>query len=88
MADFKDGETTEKIIGAAFRVHRVLGNGFREVIYQRERAHEFNSTSFQYVREFEMSYLEAPNPESGLLLNFDSTRLEFSGLPIINLICC
>jgi len=54
MADFKYGEITEKIIGAAFRVHGVLGNGFQEVIYQRAIALEFNSTSLQYVREFEM----------------------------------
>ncbi len=32
MTDFKYGEITEKIIGAAFRVHGVLGNGFQEVI--------------------------------------------------------
>ena len=28
-------ETTEKIIGAAFEVHRVLGYGFLEKVYQR-----------------------------------------------------
>jgi len=32
MTDFKYGEITEKIIGAAFRVHGALGNGFQEVI--------------------------------------------------------
>ncbi len=32
MTDFKYGEITEKIIGAAFRVHGILGNGFQEVI--------------------------------------------------------
>ncbi len=31
MTDFKYGEITEKIIGAAFRVHGILGNGFQEV---------------------------------------------------------
>ena len=30
---FKD--ITEKIIGASFEVHKFLGNGFQEVIYQR-----------------------------------------------------
>jgi GxxExxY protein len=54
MADFKYGEKTEKIIGVAFRVHGVLGNGFQEVIYQRAMALEFNSVSLQYAREFEM----------------------------------
>ena len=54
MTNFKYGEITEKIIGAAFRVHGVLGNGFQEVIYQRAMALEFNSLSIIYAREFEM----------------------------------
>jgi GxxExxY protein len=32
---FLYGETTEKIIGAAFEVHRQLGYGFLERVYQR-----------------------------------------------------
>jgi GxxExxY protein len=28
-------EITQKIIGASMEVHRILGNGFQEVIYQR-----------------------------------------------------
>ncbi len=35
MTDFKYGDITEKIIGASFRIHNTLGNGFQEVIYQR-----------------------------------------------------
>ena len=35
MAEYKYGDITEKVIGAAFRVHGTLGNGFQEVIYQR-----------------------------------------------------
>jgi GxxExxY protein len=54
MVDFKYGVITEKIIGAAFRVHGVLGTGFQEVIYQRALALEFNLVPFQYNREFEM----------------------------------
>lgn len=34
----KRTEITEKIIGSAFRVHSLLGNGFQEVIYQRALA--------------------------------------------------
>lgn len=33
---YKYAEVTEKIIGAAMKVHAALGNGFQEVIYQRE----------------------------------------------------
>ncbi len=54
MTDFKYGEITERIIGAAFRVHGTLGNGFQEVIYQRAMALEFNSICILYSREFEM----------------------------------
>lgn len=31
----KYSELTGKIIGCAMEVHRILGNGFQEVIYQR-----------------------------------------------------
>ena len=33
--NFEHGAITEKIIGAAFEVHRVLGYGFLEKVYQR-----------------------------------------------------
>ncbi len=45
MTDFKHGEISEKIIGAAFRVHGTLGNGFQEVIYQRAMELEFRFIS-------------------------------------------
>ncbi|HEU4861647.1 MAG TPA: GxxExxY protein [Chitinophagaceae bacterium] len=54
MADFKYGEPTEKIIGAAFRVHSALGNGFQEVIYQRALELEFRIMPLPYLRELEM----------------------------------
>ncbi|MEP6596854.1 MAG: GxxExxY protein [Ginsengibacter sp.] len=54
MVDFKYGEITDKIIGAAFRVHGILGNGFQEVIYQRAMELEFKSALLDFVREFEM----------------------------------
>lgn len=60
MTDFKYGEITEKIIGAAFRVHNTLGCGFQEVIYQRALEMEFKLIPLDYAREFEMPiyYLE------------------------------
>ena len=54
MAEFKFGEITEKIIGAAFRVHSTLGNGFQEVIYQRALELEFKVMNVEFFREFEM----------------------------------
>ena len=35
MEDYKYSELTGKIIGCAMKVHRVIGLGFPEVIYQR-----------------------------------------------------
>jgi len=54
MADFKYGDITEKIIGAAFRVHNTLGCGFQEVIYQRALEMELRLIPLDYAREFEM----------------------------------
>ena len=54
MADFKYGEITEKVIGAAFRVHGTLVNGFQEVIYQRALELELKVMGIDYAREFEM----------------------------------
>jgi GxxExxY protein len=54
MADFKYSEITEKIIGASFRVHNTLGNGFQEVIYQRALELELKLIPLDYIREFEM----------------------------------
>ena len=54
MPDFKFGEITEKIIGAAFRVHNTLGTGFQEVIYQRVMQIKFRRLPLEHAREFEM----------------------------------
>ena len=54
MSDFKFGDITEKIIGAAFQVHNTLGCGFQEVIYQRALELEFKIMPLEYLREFEM----------------------------------
>lgn len=45
---------THKIIGCAMQVHRTLGNGFQEVIYQRALAIEFDFQGLEYSREMEM----------------------------------
>lgn len=47
-------EITEKIIAAAMKVHRTLGNGFQEVIYQRALEIEFTKIDLKFAREFEM----------------------------------
>jgi len=47
-------ELTEKIIGCAMQVHRTLGNGFQEVIYQRALAIEMRHQGLNFEREKEM----------------------------------
>lgn len=47
-------ELTGKIIGCAMEVHRRLGNGFQEVIYQRALAIEMEAANIGFVREQEM----------------------------------
>jgi GxxExxY protein len=62
MSDLKFGEITEKMIGAAMRVHNTLGCGFQEVIYQRALELDVRLIPVNYVREFEMPifYLDQP----------------------------
>lgn len=50
----KHKELTEKIIGCAMQVHRTMGNGFQEVIYQRALALEMTHTGLAFEREKEM----------------------------------
>jgi GxxExxY protein len=51
---YKYSELTSKIIGCAMTVHKMLGNGFQEVIYQRALAIEMNLAEIKFSREFEM----------------------------------
>lgn len=46
-------ELTYKVIGCAMEVHRTLGNGFQEVIYQRCLALELQRAGVQFLREVE-----------------------------------
>lgn len=55
MKTYKHSDITEKIIGCAMKVHRTLGNGFQEVIYQRALAIEFEENNLGFVREQEQS---------------------------------
>lgn len=51
----KEHELTHKIIGAAMEVHKHLGNGFQEVVYQRALAIEMKLQNINFIREQEMS---------------------------------
>jgi GxxExxY protein len=46
-------DLTYKVIGCAMEVHKTLGNGFQEVIYQRSLAIELQRAGIQFQREVE-----------------------------------
>ena len=50
-------DLTYQIIGCAMQVHRVLGNGFQEVIYQRALAIEMEKKGLHFAREMEMEIM-------------------------------
>jgi len=50
----KHKELTYKIIGCAMEVHKHLGNGFQEVVYQRALSIEMNMQGIEFSREHEM----------------------------------
>ena len=64
MPELKYKDITEKIIGASFEVHKFLGNGFQEVIYQRALALELFKAGLTYAREIEQDifYKEFQEP--------------------------
>ncbi len=61
--DLKYKDITEKIIGASFEVHKFLGNGFQEVIYQRALAWELEMAGLSYAREIEQEIFYRALPE-------------------------
>ena len=51
---YKHSELTSKIIGCAMIVHKTLGNGFQEVVYQRALAIEMQLAGISFTKEHEM----------------------------------
>ena len=51
---YRHSAVTGKIIGCALEVHKIIGNGFPEVIYQRALAKEMNLQGLTFAREFEI----------------------------------
>ncbi len=48
MENFKHQDITEKIIGAAYKVHNTLGSGFLEKVYQNSLAIELRPLDFLF----------------------------------------
>jgi GxxExxY protein len=64
MTELKYADLTQKIIGGSFEVHKFLGNGFQEVIYQRALAYEMGLAGLNFAREIEQQifYKDLPQP--------------------------
>jgi len=60
----KFGDITQKVIGSAFEVHKFLGNGFQDVIYQRALSYEMKRKGLYFVREIEQEiyYKDSKEP--------------------------
>jgi GxxExxY protein len=54
---YKYSEETAAIIACAIEVHKEIGNGFQEVIYQRALSIEMNLRGISHVREQEMDII-------------------------------
>ena len=48
------GDLTHRIIGCAMEVHKILGSGFQEVIYQRALGIEMDTQGLGFQRELKM----------------------------------
>lgn len=51
MADILFKEESYRIIGACFEVHRILGHGFKEAVYQDALELELKRREIPFVRE-------------------------------------
>lgn len=51
---YKYSDLTARIIGCSIEVHKALGNGFQEVIYQKALEIEMHQQGLNFSREFEM----------------------------------
>ena len=54
LLDTRYNELTKAVIGCAMHVHKVLGTGFQEVIYQRSLAVEMEAAGLVFGHEIEM----------------------------------
>ena len=61
-----ENEISEKIIGAAIEVHRILGPGLLESVYEDALCHELHLRGVQFIRQ-----QNVPIPYKGIKLGTD-----------------
>ena len=66
-------ETTEAVIGCAFRVSDVLGCGFLEKVYENALAVELRRKGLKVQQQHD---LRASGQRAGLLINFGRPQVE------------
>lgn len=82
-SDLKHNRITRSIIGACMNVHSEIGNGFREVIYQRCLEIELKSSGLLYKRELEMPLYYQNHPVGKRRVDFlieDKVLLELKAV--------
>ena len=52
--EYKYSDLTAKIIACAMTVHKILGNGFQEKVYQKALAIEMRHAGLSFTKEHEM----------------------------------
>lgn len=83
------GAVTGKILGCAFEVHKVLGNGFREIVYQQALALELEKIGVAFQREIpqEIFYKSYEIPLGSQRVDFlveDCVLIETKAVPELN----
>jgi GxxExxY protein len=63
-------DITGNVIAAAMEVHKILGNGFQEVIYQRALEIEMRSAGLNFKREYEMDIFYKSHRIGGRRVDF------------------
>ena len=81
-------QETYKIIGACMRVHRILGAGFLESVYQEALEKEFKSQEIPFVRhqKLELAYDGDPMKKYFVadFVCFTTILVELKSLPFIH----
>ncbi len=71
MPEARRDARTYALIGAAMEVHRVLGSGFLEAVYQEVFARELSRREVPFRAEVEL-----PGFNLGMLFNFGASSLQ------------